>query len=150
MSALRYFPTVLLAFITANLLAQSPSKVTVEDRELLTYPYDDPNPVPFHGKTSKIYPYTEFEGYSKIGKKQKWKVVKLENDFIEVYVLPEVGGKIWVLSKNLQARNSSIVMKSSSSGTSPCADHGHPAVSNSTSVSSATIRQQQVRLITGL
>ncbi len=32
---------------------------------------------------------------SKEGRKQKWKVVKLENDYIEVYVLPEVGGKIW-------------------------------------------------------
>lgn len=73
--------------------AQSPAKVTEEVREILTYPYNDPNPVV--SNTSKIFPYTTFEGYSKDGTKQKWKVVKLENDYIEVYVLPEIGGKIW-------------------------------------------------------
>ena len=26
---------------------------------------------------------------------QDWKVVTLANDYIEVYVLPEVGGKVW-------------------------------------------------------
>jgi tetratricopeptide (TPR) repeat protein len=77
-------------------LAQTPSKVTEEVREIFTYPFNDPNPVvTVSTKLSKIFPYTTFDGYSKEGKKQKWKVVKLENDYIEVYVLPEIGGKIW-------------------------------------------------------
>lgn len=85
---------VLLTFATGA-WAQSPSKITEEELELLTYPYSDPNPVAIHPKTAKIYPYMLFEGYSKTAQKQKWKVVKLENDYIEVYVLPAVGGKIW-------------------------------------------------------
>jgi hypothetical protein len=87
--------TWLSFFIIAGAWAQSSSRITEEERELLTYPYSDPSPVAINPKTAKIYPYTLIEGYSKTGKKQKWKVVKLENDYIEVYVLPEIGGKIW-------------------------------------------------------
>jgi Flp pilus assembly protein TadD len=92
---MKYFSTCLFIFTLLSASAQSPARITEEERELVTYPYSDPNPVGINLKTSKIYPYTLFEGYSKTGKKRKWKVVKLENDYIEVYVLPEVGGKIW-------------------------------------------------------
>jgi tetratricopeptide (TPR) repeat protein len=95
MIGFNYFTCLLAAFLWIPTWAQSPSKITEEQREILTYSYNDPNPVAIHNKTAKIYPYTLFEGYSKEGKMQKWKVVKLENDYIEVYILPEVGGKIW-------------------------------------------------------
>ena len=90
--------TFFLSFLIfpTTILAQSPSRITEEVREILTYPFDDPSPVVTTStKASKIFPYTTFEGYSKEGKMQKWKVVKLENDYVEVYVLPEIGGKIW-------------------------------------------------------
>src|SRR5687767_6314053 len=88
---------LLLSLISEIAFAQSPSRIIEEEREIVTYPFSDPNPVPIStdSKLVKIFPYTPFEGYSKEGKKQKWKVVKLENDYIEVYVLPQVGGKIW-------------------------------------------------------
>jgi hypothetical protein len=88
---------LILCLISEIVFAQSPSRITEEEREIVTYPFNDPNPVPIStdSKLAKIFPYTPFEGYSKEGKKQKWKVVKLENDYIEVYVLPQVGGKIW-------------------------------------------------------
>ena len=77
-------------------MAGQKASITVETREILTYPYSDPNPVPVLAeKKSEIYPYFTFNGYSLKGKMQKWKVVKLENDYVEVYVLPEVGGKVW-------------------------------------------------------
>src|SRR5690242_12528018 len=95
MTCFKIFSTCLSFFMIANAWAQSPSRISEEERELLTYPFSDPSPVGINPKTAKIYPYTLIEGYSKTGKKQKWKVVKLENDYIEVYVLPEVGGKIW-------------------------------------------------------
>src|SRR5262249_17759228 len=95
MTPLRLFPVILIIFSTIGAFGQSPSKITEEERELITYPYNDPNPVTIHNKTVKIYPYMLFEGYSKTGTKQKWKVIKLENDYIEVYVLPQIGGKIW-------------------------------------------------------
>ena len=34
------------------------------------------------------------DGYTDKGINKKWKVVKLENDFISLTVLPEVGGKV--------------------------------------------------------
>lgn len=77
------------------LLAQK-ATVTEESRMLLTYPFSDANPIPIlTGRNKNIYPYHSFDGYSLTAKKQPWKIVKLENDYIEVYVLPEAGGKIW-------------------------------------------------------
>ena len=93
---LRISASSLLLIISTVAFSQSSSRITEEVREIITYPFDDPSPVvTVSSKTSKIFPYTTFEGYSKEGKKQKWKVVKLENDYVEVYVLPEIGGKIW-------------------------------------------------------
>ncbi|WP_276369450.1 DUF5107 domain-containing protein [Chryseolinea sp. H1M3-3] len=95
---IRFRFTVFLFFYAAPILlsGQTPSSITEAYREILTYPFDDPNPV-VNGSTKaiKIFPYTTFDGYSSKGSMQKWKVVKLENDYIEVYVLPEIGGKIW-------------------------------------------------------
>lgn len=73
------------------------ARITEEETTLTTYPYSDPNPVPAFTKArkTKIYPYNLFDGYSTKSVEQKWKVVKLENDYIEVYVLPEIGGKVW-------------------------------------------------------
>ncbi len=82
-------------FLSQQLVAQN-ATITEESRELLTYPYSDPNPIPIlSGDKYKIYPYHSFDGYSLTAQKQKWKVIKLENDYIEVYILPEVGGKVW-------------------------------------------------------
>jgi len=83
-------------FIPQFLSAQE-ARITEEERILTTYPYSDPNPIPAFTKPrkAKIYPYHLFDGYSTTSVKQKWKVVKLENDYIEVYVLPEIGGKVW-------------------------------------------------------
>src|SRR5690554_4913193 len=73
------------------------ARITEEETTLTTYPYSDPNPVPAFTKArkTKIYPYNLFDGYSTTSVDKKWKVVKLENDYIEVYVLPEIGGKVW-------------------------------------------------------
>ena len=74
----------------------SESAIISEDyRTLKTYPFSDPNPIPILTKDSRLYPYHSFEGYSHEGFPKDWKVVKMENPHIEVYVLPEVGGKVW-------------------------------------------------------
>lgn len=44
---------------------------------------------------SPFYPYFVFDGYTDKGIRKEWKVITLENDFINVTVLPEVGGKVW-------------------------------------------------------
>ena len=77
-------------------MAQSPS-VTIKEEmmSLETYDYSKPNPVPILTDNAKIFPYFKYEGYENIAKKKNWKVVTLENEFIKVFVLPEIGGKVW-------------------------------------------------------
>jgi len=64
-------------------------------QSLKTYAFSEPNPVPILVKDTRLYPYHSFEGYEHEGTPRDWKVVTLENDLIEVFVLPEVGGKVW-------------------------------------------------------
>jgi len=82
-------------FFSQMLMGQNAS-ITVETRDILTYPYNDPNPVPILAeRRDEIYPYHSFNGYSLKGQMQKWEVIKLENEYIEVYVMPTDGGKVW-------------------------------------------------------
>ena len=71
------------------------ARVSEETRTLATYPFSEPNPVPILGRDARLYPYHSFEGYAATPQSLDWKVVTLENDYIEVFVLPEVGGKVW-------------------------------------------------------
>jgi len=84
-----------LLFLSQMVTGQKAS-ITIESRDILTYPYGDPNPIPIvvQGR-NEISPYHIFDGYSLTGKMQKWDFVKLENDYIEVWVMPSDGGKIW-------------------------------------------------------
>lgn len=63
-----------------------------------TYPFFDPDPIPslaVNDRISRFYPYHMFDGYSEKDSAQRWKVIELENAFIRVRILPEVGGKVW-------------------------------------------------------
>jgi hypothetical protein len=62
------------------------------DRVFTTYPYSDPDPVP---NMSRFYPYYRFDGFTDKPVEKKWKVVELSNDYLQVLILPEIGGKIW-------------------------------------------------------
>ena len=75
--------------------AAAQARVTEEVRVLDTYPFSEPDPVPILASDRRLYPYHAFRGYAATSEPREWKVVKLENDLIEVYVLPEVGGKVW-------------------------------------------------------
>lgn len=61
-----------------------------------TYPFSDPDPIPNVGR---IYPYFRFDGFSATSVPRQWKVVELENDWIKVLILPEIGGKIWAATE---------------------------------------------------
>ncbi len=63
-----------------------------EEVSLNTYPFSNPNPVPELGR---IYPYFRFDGYAAKGQMQNQKMVVLENDYIKLWITPEIGGKIW-------------------------------------------------------
>jgi hypothetical protein len=85
----------LLIVLSQAALGQK-ATVTIQNRDILTYPYNDPNPIPLLSEgRPEIYPYFSFNGYSLKGQMQKWNVVKLENDYVEVYVMPTDGGKVW-------------------------------------------------------
>ncbi|MEO6723112.1 MAG: DUF5107 domain-containing protein, partial [Ferruginibacter sp.] len=72
--------------------AQQKSTIKEYKKVFKTYPFSDPDPVPEFGK---IYPYYRFDGYTDKPIQKEWKVVELENDYIKLMILPEVGGKIW-------------------------------------------------------
>ncbi len=62
------------------------------ERVFPTYPYSDPDPVP---TMSKFYPYFRYDGFTDSPVQKKWKVVELSNDYLQLLILPEIGGKVW-------------------------------------------------------
>lgn len=68
------------------------AKISEEIIEFKTYLFSDPNPVP---EINRIYPYFYFNGYTNKSVNKQWKMVVLENDYIKVFVCPEIGGKVW-------------------------------------------------------
>ncbi|HCK60447.1 MAG TPA: hypothetical protein DHW11_04420 [Gemmatimonadetes bacterium] len=80
---------------THELAGQTRATVAEERIALATYPYSDANPIPVLTQDPRLYPYHKFEGYAHESELREWTVVTLENDWIEVWVLPEVGGKVW-------------------------------------------------------
>ncbi len=94
--ALIFMKQVFLAIstlLTTVLFAQQPARITVYKKTFTTYPFSDPDPVP--NPSAGIYPYNRFDGYTNTPVQKEWKVVELENDFIRVMILPEIGGKVW-------------------------------------------------------
>ncbi len=93
MKRIATFVAVVSACVAAPLAAQG-SRATVReyDRVFPTYPFSDPNPIPAVGR---IYPYFRFDGFASRAEQRSWKVVELENEYIKVMILPEIGGKIW-------------------------------------------------------
>jgi Tfp pilus assembly protein PilF len=80
--------------LNAATMKHAPPTATIREirRELPTYPFSDPNPIPVVGR---IYPYFRFDGFAKTSEPRTWKVVELENAYLRVQILPEIGGKIW-------------------------------------------------------
>jgi tetratricopeptide (TPR) repeat protein len=73
-----------------------------EKKEVVrTYPYSDPDPVPIFVRSSlwgqglRLYPYFFYNKFSATAVDREWTVVHLENPYIRVAILPQVGGKVW-------------------------------------------------------
>lgn len=73
-------------------VAQEKAIVKEYKKEFVTYPFSDPNPIAL---LSEVYPYFRYDGFTDHPVKKQWTVVELENDYISLVILPEVGGKIW-------------------------------------------------------
>jgi tetratricopeptide (TPR) repeat protein len=82
-------------------LGSGGASITESRVTLPTYPYSDPDPVPIlarlsmRGRGSRLYPYFSYEKFSAAATEKPWTVIRMENPYIEVSVLPEVGGKVW-------------------------------------------------------
>lgn len=91
----------IIAFLLAACQSPSAAKLEVKKEIIKTYPYSDPDPVPIlvrggmWGKGARLYPYHFIDRMSLVGQDQEWTVVTLENPFIKVEILPDVGGKVW-------------------------------------------------------
>ncbi|HEX8676023.1 MAG TPA: DUF5107 domain-containing protein, partial [Segetibacter sp.] len=89
----RYIIALQLFLLPAvNSIAQQKAIIKETTKIFKTYPFSDPDPIPEMGK---IYPYFRFDGYTNTPVQKEWKVVEMENDYIKVMIMPEVGGKIW-------------------------------------------------------
>lgn len=92
---LKHYILCITAVMVFNTIIAQDATIKETTRTLTTYPFSDPNPIPILVDNAKIYPYFKYEGYSHESRQQDWKVIELENEFIKVFVLPEVGGKVW-------------------------------------------------------
>jgi len=98
-----FFPIVLSVIIFCLWDCAPSDNATVEEhvKSIKTYPFSDPDPVPIltrsglWGRGARLYPYYYFDKFSKVSVDKDWKVIRMENPFISVSVLPEVGGKVW-------------------------------------------------------
>lgn len=73
-------------------LAQQQASVREYQKAMTTYPFSDPNPIPAF---TNIYPYFRYDGFTDKPIQKQWKVVELENQYIRLTILPQIGGKIW-------------------------------------------------------
>ena len=89
---LRSFISILLF---GSLFANAQNKPTIKEykKVFTTYPFSDPDPIP--KPDTKTYPYFRFDGFTDKPVQKEWKVIELENDYIKLTILPEIGGKVW-------------------------------------------------------
>lgn len=83
------------AFLISPLSRGQEARISEAPVSYTTYPFSDPSPVPSLAYKRDIYPYFKFEGYSVEPVKQEWNQVILENDFLKVSIMPEIGGRVW-------------------------------------------------------
>lgn len=81
-------------------LAGQQAIIKEEKQVIKTYPYSGGDPTPIMtrsslwGRGQKIYPYYFIDEMSTEGKDQAWNVVRMENPYVQVFVLPAEGGKL--------------------------------------------------------
>ena len=106
MNVLKSIAALLLVpvlYVASTGPASGSQRATVKeyDRVFTTYPYSDPDPIP---AMSRYYPYFRFDGFTDEPVQKKWKVVELSNDYIQVLILPEIGGKVWAAIEKKSGR----------------------------------------------
>jgi hypothetical protein len=97
MTIRRSIPILVLVVCIQSLIGQQ-ATVREEKQVIKTYPFRGPNPSPTRPSgqrvQQRIYPYFSFDELTSKGVDQTWNVVRLENPYVEAFVLPAVGGKL--------------------------------------------------------
>src|ERR1039458_869738 len=90
--------TIPLLLVFAGCVRGRQPTIREKKQVIKTYPFSGPNPSPIRsvrgGVAQSIYPYFSFDDLSATGADQTWNVVRMENPYIEAYVLPAEGGKL--------------------------------------------------------
>ena len=93
-------PSLCLAVLCAPAVAAGAKSTVKEyDQVFTTYPYSDPDPVP---TMSRFYPFFRYDAFTDKPIQKKWKVVELSNDYLQILILPEIGGKVWAAIDNTE------------------------------------------------
>jgi tetratricopeptide (TPR) repeat protein len=77
-------------------------KITIDSLTIVTYHVDPPNPMPrfyegqsHQGVQRRIYPYPMNDNLTQIKKDSSYHVVRFENEFIDIGIMPGMGGRIF-------------------------------------------------------
>ena len=146
---------VVLCLLGAFALAAGQQATVQEEKQVIkTYPYSGGDPTPIMtrssmwGRGQALYPYHFIDEISADGKAQTWNVVRLENPYVQVFVLPAEGGKLIGAVEKAPATTLSIITTSGNTVRSACAALGPPEGSSSISVSEAIRQPLPLRSIT--
>jgi tetratricopeptide (TPR) repeat protein len=93
---------IVLLSLPRYALSQAPVRIYEADEVIPTYTAGPPdqNPMFFFGKQSqgaegRIYPYPLYDNLTNIKSDKTYHVVYIENEFIRISILPEIGGRLF-------------------------------------------------------
>ncbi|MFK7790468.1 MAG: DUF5107 domain-containing protein, partial [Phycisphaeraceae bacterium] len=73
-----------------------------ESRSIPTYPIPDPDPHPmffekrvYQGSSGRVYPLAFYSRISDTKSDEQWDIWTLENQYVRIELMPELGGRIW-------------------------------------------------------
>jgi len=101
-SLVKFLPIILIFFAIDPVLADSTVKIWEEPLVIPTYEVDKPDPNPrfysgraYQGAQGRAYPYPMFDRLTDIRRDKTYNAVYLENEYIKICVLPEIGGRVF-------------------------------------------------------
>ncbi|MBL7110760.1 MAG: DUF5107 domain-containing protein [Bacteroidales bacterium] len=96
------FSLVVVFLSVTDLTSQSPVKIWKEPVTMPTYLVDPPGKNPrfyngraYQGAQGRVYPYPIYESLSDTRVERDYDMVFLENEYIKVELLPEIGGRLF-------------------------------------------------------
>jgi len=94
--------TLLTSFVITPTLAASTAKIWEEPLVVPTYEVGKPDPNPrfytgrtYQGAQGRVYPYPMLDVLTDSRKDKTYQAVYLENEYVKICVLPEIGGRVF-------------------------------------------------------